>query len=157
MNTRLFPRIESRTVAALVLGGCLLSAAQAIPLGQRDFDAPFVRTQSTSYVVVPTSTVVVNNVDARICVIQFSADAVSSAGDLVGVGYALDTTSAASCTAAGGPSAFTGFGAGTAIWTRTIGAGLHRIRACFALFDLGENGGQATLFNRALTVECATQ
>lgn len=125
-------------------------AAQAIPPNQRDFNANTVRTaNTTTRVLVPGTFVTVNNDVARNCVIQFSADAVSTVNDLVLVGYTVDSMSPAACTQAGGPGAFAGNGAGTAVWVRPIPRGLHTIRACFGVGDLEGNGGQATLFTRA--------
>lgn len=145
-------------VVALTLGMLATPAAQAIPPNQRDFNATTVRTtNSTTGVPVPGTFVTVNNDVPRTCVIQFSADAISTVNDLVLVGYTVDSASPAACTQTGGPGGFAGVGASTAVWVRAIPRGLHTIRACFGVGDLEGNGGRATLLTRSLTVECRTQ
>lgn len=156
-------RALSLSVTAILFWASVQPAAQAIPPGQKDFDANRVGTRALR-ALVPGTFVTVNNDVARNCVIEFSADALSS--DIVGssserdfvlVGYTIDSTNPASCTNAGGPSGFNGWGAGTAAWVRIIPRGLHTIRACYGVGDVDSDGGQASLLQRSLTAECRTQ
>ena len=86
MNTRLLQTLKATAAAALVLGVCLPPAVQAIPPNQFDVESNnLVFTSSKGFVLVPGSSVTVNNgTIARNCVIQFSAEA---ANDQVGEGY----------------------------------------------------------------------
>lgn len=157
MKTPISKGSAGKALATLTLGICIQSAAHALPAPQRDFDAAEVNTLSRAGVLVPNTRVTVNNDRARICVIQFSADAFITNGDAMRVGYTIDSASPTACTSLGGPTFFLGVGATTAVWTRPIPGGLHTIRACYAVVDPGLNGGQATLVSRSLTVECRTQ
>lgn len=147
------------SLKAMLFWAILQPAAQAIPPNQRDFDANTVRT-SLGGALVPGTFVTVNNDVARACVIQFSADATSSGSDLVRVGYTVDSLNRLACVTTGGPATLAGDGTsvgGTVTWVRTIPRGLHTIRACYGIADIDGGGGQASLFDRSLTVECRTQ
>lgn len=147
-------------IAALMLGIVAASAARALPVNQRDFDINTVRTaKSTAGVLVPGTFVTVNNDVARICIIEFSAEATSTIDDGVLTGYTIDSTNPANCDSSGGPFLLQSGSAGThtAVWTKVIARGLHTIRACYGLLDADNDGGVATLFRRSLTVECRTQ
>jgi hypothetical protein len=139
------------------------SAVHAIPPNQKDTDVDFVTTTSETFVLVPNTSVTVNNDVTRNCIIQFNAEAASSDNDGTMVAHKVD---AAPCTAVGGPVLFqsdtvSGGAAHTATWVRHIGAGLNTIRVCYALEDGANNqnsdGGTAQLRRRSLTVECRTQ
>jgi hypothetical protein len=168
MNTRLLQTLKATAAAALVLGVCLPPAAQAIPPNQFAVEeASTVGTTSTSFVLVPGSSVTVNNgTTARNCVIQFSAEARNDeVGDGVAVALAIggSTVGASACSGTGGPGLFhfaeaMDFETHTAVFVRPVASGISTIRACFILWDANENGlGTAILANRTLTVECRTQ
>lgn len=157
MKTLISRGLAGKALATLTLGICFQSTAHALPAAQRDFDAAEVNTISRTGALVPNTRVTVNNDRARVCVIQFSADAFSTERDAIGVGYTIDSIRPAACNSLGGPTFFLGVGATTAVWTRPIARGLHTIRACYVVVDPDRDGGQATLLNRALTVECRTQ
>jgi len=110
---------------------------------------------------VPGTFVTVNNDVARARVIQFSADALASGDDFVRVGYIVDSTNRLACASTGGPgylaSDGSSVGGGTVTWVRSIAGGLHTIKACYGIVDIDGGGGQATLYDRSLTVECRTQ
>jgi len=154
-----FQKMKIAGVVGLVLG--FQGGAQAIPPGQKDADPGTVITRSLRYVLVPNTAVTVNNDVARFCVIRFNAEAVSTAGDEVGIGYVLDSASPSGCTNIGGPNELHAgplAAANSATWIRAIPGGLHTIRVCYGVADLNGNGrGTAILQARSLTVECRTQ
>jgi len=166
MNTRILQTIKATAVGALVLGVCLPPSAQAILPNQFDVESNLVFTSSESFVLVPGSSVTVNNgTTARNCVIQFSADAAVSLlgeGVLVGLAIGGSGVGASTCSSAGGPEFFhirSGFQeTQTAVFVRNIPSGTSTIKACFRVFDVGpDRGAIAFLDDRTLTVECRTQ
>lgn len=165
MNT-LLQYVRAAGLLALVSGVVLPSIAQAIPAGQRDVELVEVSTSSESFVLVPNTSVTVNNgATARNCVIQFSADALNDqVNDHVNVAFAIGSSnvSAASCSAVGGPEFFYTssvplINTATTVHVRNVGTGINTIKACYRLVDEPGDGGTASLLQRALTVECRTQ
>lgn len=152
-------RAFSLSVMAVLFWALVPHVAQAIPPNQKDSDATTVRT-TLPRSLVPGAFVTVNNDVARSCVIQFSSDAIASGDDFVRVGYIVDSTNRLACASAGGPGYLASDGSsvgGTVTWVRAIPRGLHTIRACYGIVDIDGGGGQATLYDRSLTVECRTQ
>jgi hypothetical protein len=166
MNTRLFQTIKAAGLATLVLG-CLPTITLAIPANQRDVELDTVQTSSTSFVLVPPTSVTVNNGDiARNCIIQFSANAsASQVNEGVDIAFAIGTATvgAGACNTSGGPDFFyvqssaPDAASATVMHVRNVPSGTRTIKACFRLFDPGIDGGIAQLATRAMTVECRTQ
>ena len=160
--------VFSLFLVALTLGLslCFVDLSFSIPISQQDcdFDAPV--TTSTSFVLVPNSSVTVNNsFFSRNCIISFSAEAINSTEDVgVDVTYEID---GGGCSGGIGPESFhhgTPTPSGgvfltethTSIEVRTLGPGMHTIKPCFNLVDAAGDGGFATLANRCLIVGCRT-
>jgi hypothetical protein len=107
--------------------------AVAIPTAQRDVEVGLVSTNSTSFVLVPNSSVTVDNgSSARKVVVTFSAEAAVASGNLMFLGYSLD---GAGCFEQAGPTVFAlghgEFATSTAVHVIPLGSGVHTIRACF--------------------------
>jgi hypothetical protein len=110
--------------------------AGAIPTAQRDVEVgSIVMTSSTSFVLVPNSSVTINNgSSARNVVVTFSAEAhVNGPGVRMDLGYSLD---GAGCFIQAGPTEFSAnnvgqFAVSTAVHVIPLGSGVHRIQACF--------------------------
>jgi hypothetical protein len=160
VKTRLLP--PARGLVALALGFCLPSWVQAIPPLQFDFDDAFAVTTSATLSPVPDSEVTVDNGDnAAFCVVQFSANVSATPFDEVSLGYAVD---ARPCTLElQGPDRFYVSEGSSLDDTRTavhvipLNVGIHTIRPCFRIFDIGRNGAQVFLGSRTLTVECRSR
>jgi len=141
---------------ALTLGLTLsfMDSAFSISTSQQDCDFDVHATDSTSFVLVPNSSVKVNNgFLSRNCVISFIAEAGATAGDAVGIAYSID---GGTCEAFG-PIAFHSGDipeTHTNISVANLGHGAHTIQPCFKLFD---SGGSAVLADRCLIVECHTR
>jgi hypothetical protein len=158
------------TYLGLIAGAATLGAGavHAIPPGQKDVDTNLAIANSTSFVLIPTSSVTVNNgAPARNCIIQFSAETFITPGDAMDLGYAVDSTSASACSSDEGPQTVQ-FGnpqpfvtATSVMHVKNIPPGIHTIKPCFRAKDLNFGGGsvgaEATLGPRALTVQCKTQ
>jgi hypothetical protein len=147
---------------ALMLGLYFGSIAQAIPTGQKDCETNAVNTSSTSFVIVPNSSVTVNNGNtARQCVIQFSTEVRTSVGDQTFLRYTIDSTNPANCNFIGPEFFHAGesnlIETHTQMGVRNIGAGTHTIRPCFSANDGNLDGATSTFFIRCMTVECRTQ
>jgi hypothetical protein len=145
-------------LTAVMLWTTVQPVAHAIPSGQRDFDADTVSTDSTSLVLVPNTSVTVNNDLAHHCVIEFSAEVGVTVGGQSEVGYTIDSADPAACITQGGPSLLDtpSVGTHTVRWVKAIGRGLHKIRVCYRWAG-DVPGGTTSLQARSLTVECRTQ
>ena len=141
--------------------------AFSIPTSQQDcdFDAP--STMSTTFVVVPNSSVTVNNGNlSRDCINSFNAGATTgSEGDGVEVTYAI-SSQGGTCQSGIGPQSFhAGNDSGgfffaetyTSITVCNLGPGVHTIQPCWVLIDLDGDGREAILARRCLVVECRTR
>ena len=75
-------------VLILGLSLCFVDLAYSIPTSQQDCEAAGETTSSTTLVVLPNSTVTVNDGgQTRNCVISFSSEAVASVDDFIQIGY----------------------------------------------------------------------
>ncbi|HEY7461068.1 MAG TPA: hypothetical protein VIC59_04260 [Gemmatimonadota bacterium] len=107
--------------------------AVAIPTTQRDVEVGEVVTSSPTFVLVPNSSVTIDNgSSARKVVVTFSAEARVTGGSIE-LGYSLD---GAACFKQAGPTAFSANEAGdyeaaTAVHVIPLGSGVHTIRPCF--------------------------
>jgi hypothetical protein len=144
---------------------CLgVNLALSIPSGQRDCDTSVVKTNSLGiYTIVTGSSVTVNNGStARQCIIQFSTEVTTTAGDQTTLAYTIDSTNPANCIAIGPELFHAGNPYGltetvTHIGVRNIGTGTHIIRPCLQTLDGNGGGATSEFFFRCLTVECRTQ
>ena len=164
-------KMKAAGLAAL-MSSCLRPLAQPIPLAQRDVESNEVSTTSHNFVLVPNTSVAVNNGDvARECIIHLSSNAVvnqdtgvTDINDGIDVAFAIGaaTVGAGACSVSGGPEFFymqsSGVGgSATVMHVRNVGSGTRTIKACYRLFEPQADGSIARLFRRAMTVECRTQ
>ena len=129
--------------------------AVAIPTTQRDVEVGEVVTSSSTFVLVPNSSVTINNgSSARNVVVTFSAEARVVAGGIE-LGYDLD---GAGCFKQAGPTAFSAnaaddYEAATAVHVIPLGPGVHTIRPCFR----SPNSTAVLLRDRVLIAEGRTK
>jgi hypothetical protein len=129
--------------------------AVAIPTIRRDVEVGEVFTGSSTFVLVPNSSVTINNgSSARKVVVTFSAEARTLLGGIE-LGYDLD---GAGCFKQAGPTAFSAnaaddYEAATAVHVIPLGRGVHTIRPCFRT----PTGDFVRLRDRVLIAEGGTK
>ena len=129
--------------------------AVAIPNAQRDVEVGEVVTGSPTFVLVPNSSVTIDNgSSARKVVVTFSAEAAVASGNLMFLGCDLD---GAGCFEQAGPTAFAlghgEFATSTAVHVIPLGSGVHTIQACYR----SASGNRVFLKDRTLIAEGRTK